>query len=165
MKLVLILNIIVISILLNGCGNSMHHLGDPQYMPKNWLSLSENSWQFKELPEANKIELQDLKIKFAQAKQGQYYSFYQNYSPELLSEFDRVMDNLNQAYLELQYSNKAIAANLTPNMNGLAETRSQNDASIGVVNNENERMYIDDWRRLMLLDKPSSLTPYPITGN
>jgi len=63
------------------------------------------------------------------------------------------------------HSTNAVVSDLTPNMNGLAETRSQNDAGIALVNNENERMYIDDWRRLMLLDKSSSLTPYPITGN
>ena len=165
MKLVLIINIILFSVLLNGCSNSMRHLGDPQYLPKNWLSVNENSWQFKELPEANKIELRDLKTKLAQAQEGQYYSFYQKYSPEMLSELDRVLNNLNQAYFEMQYSNKAIAANLTPIMDGLAETYSENDAGIIVVNNANERMIVDDFRRATLLDKPSMLSPYPVVDN
>jgi len=52
--------------------------------------------------------------------------------------------------------------NLTPNMDGLSETYNENDAGIAVVNNENERMYVDDWRRAMLLDKPSMLSPIPV---
>ena len=55
--------------------------------------------------------------------------------------------------------------NLTPNMNGLAQTYSENDAGIAVTNNENDRMYMDDLRRAMLLDKPSILSPIPVVGN
>ena len=83
----------------------------------------------------------------------------------MLSELDSVLNNLNQAYFDMKYSNKAIAANLTPNMHGLAETYSDNDAGIIVVNNLNERMIVDDFRRATLLDKPSMLSPYPVVDN
>ena len=165
MKLALITTVIIFSILLNGCSNSTTRLGDPRYMPKDWLSLSENAWQFKALPEANKIELHALKIKLIQSKEGQYFNFYQKYNPELLAESDGVINNLNRAYLNLRYSNRVIMANLTPGMNGLAETYSENDAGIAVVNNDNDRMYVDDWRRVLIIDKPSSLSPYPVVGD
>ena len=54
---------------------------------------------------------------------------------------------------------------LTPNMNGLAQTYSENDAGIAVTNNANDRMMDDDLRRLMLLDKSSILSPMPVVGN
>ncbi|MFT4592885.1 MAG: hypothetical protein ACI9JK_000584 [Phycisphaerales bacterium] len=57
---------------------------------------------------------------------------------------------------------KSILNDLTPNMNGLAETYAQNDAGIAVVNDANYRMFVDDMRRATLLDKPSMLSPYPV---
>ena len=51
---------------------------------------------------------------------------------------------------------------LAPNMNGLAETYAQNDAGIAVVNDANNRMFVDDMRRATLLDKPSMLSPFPV---
>jgi len=165
MKIPLITTIIFFSIVLNGCNNNVTVLGDPQYMPKDWLKLSEKAWQFKKLPEASKLELHALKVKLIQAREGQYFSFYQKYNPELLSELDGVISNMNRAYLNLRYSNKAIIANLTPAMNGLSETYSENDAGIIVVNNANERMYVDDWRRALILDKPSALSPYPVVAD
>ncbi len=64
-----------------------------------------------------------------------------------------------------KHSTNAILKDLTPNMDGLSETYSENDAGIAVVNNDNDRMYVDDWRRVMILDKPSSLSPYPVVGD
>ena len=64
-----------------------------------------------------------------------------------------------------QNQDRAILNNLTPNMDGIAETYAQNDSGIAVVVNENIRMVSDDLRRLFLLDKPSMLTPYPVVDN
>lgn len=59
--------------------------------------------------------------------------------------------------------NQPMARNaLAPNMNGLAETYAQNDAGIAVVNDANDRMFVDDLRRATLLDKPSMLSPFPV---
>ena len=63
------------------------------------------------------------------------------------------------------HSSNAILSDLTPNLDGLAETYSENDAGIAVVNNDNERMYVDDWRRALILDKPSALSPYPVVAD
>lgn len=63
------------------------------------------------------------------------------------------------------HSKSAILKDLTPNMDGLSETYSENDAGIVVVNNANERMLVDDMRRATLLDKPSMLSPYPVTDD
>jgi hypothetical protein len=57
---------------------------------------------------------------------------------------------------------KSVLNDLSPNMNGLAETYSQNDAGIAVVNDANNRMFVDDLRRATLLDKPSMLSPFPV---
>ena len=59
-------------------------------------------------------------------------------------------------------ASKAILRDLTPNMRGLAENAPTERAGIVVVNNANDRQYIDDWRRALLLDKPSVLSPYPV---
>lgn len=58
-----------------------------------------------------------------------------------------------------------ILDNLSPNMYGLAENIQENDAGIAYVNNTADRLYIDDWRRVMLLDRPTTLSPFPVIGN
>ena len=63
------------------------------------------------------------------------------------------------------HSTSAVLGDLTPNLDGLSETYSENDAGIAVVNNDNERMYVDDWRRALILDKPSALSPYPVVAD
>ena len=50
-------------------------------------------------------------------------------------------------------------------MKGIAETPSEDKAGIAVVNNVNDRLYVDDWRKVLLLDKPSSLTVVPVVQN
>ncbi len=62
-------------------------------------------------------------------------------------------------------STKAILANPSPQMDGLAETYPEDKAGIAVVNNVNDRLYVDDWRRTLLLDKPSALSVMPVVQN
>ena len=57
---------------------------------------------------------------------------------------------------------KEILANLSPNMRGIAENVEVESAGVIVVNSTNELLYMDDWRRALLLDKPSVLSPYPV---
>jgi len=63
------------------------------------------------------------------------------------------------------HSKSAVLKDLTPNMDGLSETYAENDAGIVVVNNANDRMFVDDMRRATLLDKPSMLSPYPVVDH
>ena len=163
MKSFLLQLILIISFLVGCSSNS--RLGNPKYLPDDWFSISINSWQYKELPEANKVELQNFKIKLANERQGQYFSFYQKYSPKFQSEIDTTISSLNEAYFNQQYSSKAILANLTPELDGTSETHSERDAGVATVNNLNQRMGKDDVNRALLLDKPSMLSPYPVSDH
>ena len=57
---------------------------------------------------------------------------------------------------------KAMLNNLTPDMHGLAETHDENDAGVASIKNTEWRQFDDDVRRALLLDRPSSLSPYPV---
>ena len=140
-------------------------MGNPDYMPSNWLSIRYNSWQIKQLPEVNQKELSALQIKLANERQGQYYNFFGAYTPLIQDEIKTTSERLNQAYLDLAYSSNAITASLTPNLSGLSETEAERAAGIAVTNNANQRMMRDDVNRIILLDKPSLLSPYPIVDN
>lgn len=54
---------------------------------------------------------------------------------------------------------------LTPNMHGLAETHDENDAGVAVTKNTEWRQFDDDIRRALMLDRPSSLSPYPVVDD
>ena len=60
---------------------------------------------------------------------------------------------------------KAMLNNLTPDMHGLAETHDENDAGIAVTKNTEWRQFDDDVRRALMLDRPSSLSPYPVVDD
>lgn len=164
MKLFGISLLMLTFVVIAGCGRTSR-LGQPQYMPSNWLTLRSNAWQVQELPDAYQKELSDLQIMLFKERQGQYYNCHGTYSPEVQNEIDATTSRLDQAYLNLQYSSKVILANLTPELNGLAETDAQRKAAIAVVNNQNKRMVKDDINRALLLDKPSTLSPYPVSGD
>ena len=57
---------------------------------------------------------------------------------------------------------KAMLKNLTPDMHGLAETHDENDAGVALIKNTEWRQFDDDVRRALMLDRPSSLSPYPV---
>jgi hypothetical protein len=60
---------------------------------------------------------------------------------------------------------KAMLGDLTPNMHGLAETHDENDAGVANTKNTEWRQFDDDIRRALMLDRPSSLSPYPVIDN
>jgi hypothetical protein len=144
-----------------GC-NKTSRLGNPAYLPSDWLSVSANSWQIKELPEADQDKLRALQVKLSNERNGQYFNFYGTYKPEVLDEINTTTSQLDQAYLGMAYSSNAILSSLTPNMHGPSETHTENKAGIAVTNNTNHRMMHEDGNRFLLLDKPSTLTPMPI---
>ena len=55
----------------------------------------------------------------------------------------------------------AILTNLTPELAGLATTQNNNRGNSAVVGNINMRLFVDDWNRIWLMDRPSALSPYP----
>jgi len=55
--------------------------------------------------------------------------------------------------------------NLTPNMHGLAETHAENDAGVAMTKDTEWRQFDDDIRRALMLDRPSSLSPYPVVND
>ena len=54
---------------------------------------------------------------------------------------------------------------LSPDMHGLAETHDENDAGVAITKNTEWRQFDDDVRRALMLDRPSSLSPYPVIDN
>jgi len=144
-----------------GCTNKYAKLGTPQHMPENWLTIKPNAWQVRELPESYRTELAELRTKLERERDGQYYSFHGTFNPKVQNEIDTTIEQLNQAYLDLKYTSKAILASLTPGLDGLAETYSEREAGIAVTNNANRRLLKDDVNRALMLDKSSALSPYP----
>jgi len=147
------------------CHNNSKRLGDPAYLPDNWLKVSINSWQLKELPETSQNHLSEMHARLILERRGQYYNFFGNYKPETLEYIKSTLTQLDQDYLNLQYSAKAILADLTPEMSTLSQTYSEKTARISLTNNQNSRLIKDDWDKFLLLDKPSTLSDIPVVEN
>ena len=145
--------------------NNAKRLGNPAYLPDNWLEVKTNSWQLKELPETSQNQLAEMHTRLRLERRGQYYNFFGNYKPETLEYIKSTLTQLDQDYLNLQYSAKAILANLTPEMSTLSQTYSEKTARISLTNNQNSRLIKDDWDKFLLLDKPSTLSVIPVVEN
>ena len=154
--------VLTLTVALSGCSTNTSRLGNPRYMPENWLATSPTTWQVKKLPEVNRNELANLIVKLNMERQGQYYSFFGNYKKSTQVEINSTIERLNQAYLNLQYSPDAIYGSLTPNLDGISNTYSEREAGDAVMKNENIRMSRDDWDRLWMVNHPSTLSPTPI---
>jgi len=109
--------LLTVAIGLLGCTKTSK-LGDPKYMPDNWLAISSNAWQVKELPEVNRIVLENLQIKLYVERQGQYYNFFGTYQPDTLNYINSTTAALDEAFLNLRYSSKVILTNPSPSMRG-----------------------------------------------
>ena len=147
------------------CRNNAKRLGDPAYLPDNWLEVKSTSWQLKELPETSQNQLAEMHARLTLERRGQYYNFFGNYKPVTLEYIKSTLAKLDQDYLNLRYSAKAIMANLTPEMSTLSQTYSERSARISVTNSQNSRLINDDWDKALLLDKPSSLSVIPVVEN
>ncbi|MBT6269046.1 MAG: hypothetical protein HOI88_01680 [Phycisphaerae bacterium] len=145
-----------------GCRTNNARLGNPNYLPTDWTLMSSNSWQVKSLNDNDRTLLNNFKYQIAEEREGQYFNLYGQYSPAFQQVMHSTTNRLDDSFLNLAYSSKVIPYDLSPNMNGLAETYAQNDAGIAVVNDANNRMFVDDMRRATLLDKPSMLSPFPV---
>ncbi len=160
MKIFHLVLLVFVSIAVTACQQPTK-LGDPKYLPKDWLTLSINSWQYKKIPELNRNELIAMKARLAKEREGQYYNLFGRYRPETIEYIKHTKTVLDQAYLDLQYSSEAILADLTPELKTLSDTHSEYRAGISWVNNENRRMIWDDIRKVWIVDSPSSLSPLP----
>jgi hypothetical protein len=121
--------------------------------------------QVASLPEHNRIEFEVMQTRLIAERQGQYFSLFGKFHPNTLDYIQSTTRSLDEAYLNLRYSNAAIIGNISPDMNGLAETTTEHYSGIEAVDSTNIRMSRDDLRRLFLRDRPSSLSPYPVIGN
>jgi len=161
MKLATLLYLLAISISITACQRTSM-LGNPKFLPDNWVIAKSMDWQVASLPENNRIEFEVMQTRLIAERQGQYFNLFGKFRPNTLEYIQSTTRSLDEAYLNLRYSNAAIIGNISPEMKGLAETTSEHYAGIAAVDNENIRMSRDDLRRLFLRDKPSSLSPYPV---
>jgi hypothetical protein len=141
---------------------SRTRLGNPEFLPVNWVTVKSTTWQVVKLPVVHQAELSDMKMRLAKERKGQYYNLFSRYKPETLAYIKKTTEELDEAYFNLQYSSEAILANLTPNLKTLGDTRGELDASNADVINVNNRAYQGDVESFWLLDKPSSLSVVPI---
>ena len=137
-------------------------LGNPDFLPKNWITAKTTVWQVTKLPEENQKDLTDMKSRLMKERDGQYYNLFGRYKPETLEYIKVTVAELDGAYFNLAYSSEALLANLSPGMRTLPETHAEYAAQIAVTNNNNRRMLNADWRNARLLDHASTLSVAPV---
>ena len=161
MKFVTLIYFLALTVSITACQQTSR-LGNPKFKPDNWVTVKSTDWQVALLPERNRTDLEVMKTRLIAERQGQYFNLFGKFRPDTLEFIQTTTHSLDQAYLNLRYSNAAILENLTPEMRGLSLNYQEYEAEVGVTNNANTRMIDDDWRRILILDHASSLSPFAV---
>ena len=156
------LKICLAALVLTGCNlpKQPSNLAGSRHLPVDWMAVSVNDWRFQALPEANQEQVLATRDAIKLERASAYFRFYRRYSDDLLKRIDDVQESASQAFL---VSPAVVNAHLTPELFSTAHTYDEARYGFALETNENIRSLKEDWARIWLLDKPSRLSPYPIT--
>ena len=94
--------------------------------------------------------------------------FFAGCQRHISTSYDNSQSTIKRMHFDntdIQYNSDYILRNLTPNMRGISKTYVEFEASEAVAVDVGDRLYQDDWRNFMLLNKPSSLSAIPVVQN
>jgi hypothetical protein len=152
---------LAVSFTMGGCaGSQPTKVAGTDHLPDNWLTLSDSDGRVRALPEPTREYLKRVKENMAAERESDAYKFHGRYSDALVKQMSDANEAANTAYL---VSSKTINGDLTPELYGNAESHDETNWHFAANANQNLRSLVDDWGRFWLADKPSSLSPYPVT--
>ncbi len=130
-------------------------------LPPDWVTLNSEDARVAYLDQATRRSLLDFRKALADERATVAYSFNNGYSNATYAKMKAINDACNKSYCA---NAVVIGRDLSPELAG--EGLSVNEAYMNstVVGDVNLREAQDDWARFWLMNKPSSLSPYPIVN-
>jgi hypothetical protein len=130
-------------------------------LPLDWVSLQPDDWRMAYLDSPTRQLLRDMKKELADERASHTFAFNNGYSDATYAKIRDVNEACNKAFCANAVT---IGKNLTPELAGTSLTVNEAYMNSTVVGDVNLRQMQDDWARLWLMNKPSSLSPYPIVN-
>ena len=129
-------------------------------LPKDWLALQGSDWRLDVLTPSTREYLQRVRENMSTERTGAEYRFYGRYSDATMKQMAEANEFASSSFLT---ASKTLNKNLTPELYGTAETYDDANWHYAANANDELRSMKDDWGRFWLTDRPSKLSPFPIT--
>lgn len=130
-------------------------------LPPDWVSLQPDDWRLAYLDSPTRQSLRDMKKELADERASHTFAFNNGYSDATYTKIRDVNEACNKAFCANAVT---IGKDLTPELAGTSLSVNEAYMNSTVVGDVNLRQMQDDWARLWLMNKPSSLSPYPIVN-
>ncbi len=129
-------------------------------LPSDWLTVSTSDWRLTALPSTTSEYLASVRDTMARERQSEYYHFYGRYTDATLKQIAEANNIANTAFLTAP---AVVNRGLTPELFNTSESFDEARSHWAVQTNTDLRSLQNDWSRVWLTDRPSRLSPYPIT--
>ncbi len=152
----------LITLILGGCqpGAQPTSVYGSNQLPKDWLTLAQNDWRLAALPAPTSDYLASVRSAMIRERNTEYYHFYGRYTDGTLKQIAEANNIASTAFL---VAPRTVYHSLTPELFNTSESYDEANGHFAVQVNTDLRSLQNDWSRVWLTDRPSSLSPYPIT--
>jgi hypothetical protein len=130
-------------------------------LPADWISLNDTDGRMAYLDPATRQSLLELRKKMAAERDAPTFGLHGGYSNAMYAQMKAMNEACNKSYCA---NAVVIGQNLTPELAGQALSVNEAYMNSTVVGDVDLRQAQDDWARFWLMNKPSSLSPYPVVN-
>ncbi len=130
-------------------------------LPADWITLSDNDGRLAYLDSATRSSLFQLRKDLDQERGTTAFSFSGGFSAKTYARMRQMNEECNKSYCA---NAVVIGRDLSPELAGEALSVNEAYMNSAVVGDVDLREAQDDWARFWLMNKPSSLSPYPIVN-
>lgn len=130
-------------------------------LPKDWIDLKPDDWRMAYLDSATRVSLLALRKDLTAERATPAYEKAGGYSELTYAKIRDMNEECNKSYCA---NAVVIGRDLSPELAGTALSVNEAYMNSDVVGDVDLRQMQDDWARFWLMNKPSSLSPYPIVN-
>ena len=133
----------------------------PQQPPGYWIALSPSDPKMAYLDSPTRQSLVAFRKSLEAERSTFAFGFHGKYSDATYTEMKEINDACNKSYCA---NAVVIGRDQTPELAGTSLSINEAYMNSATVGDVDLRQVQDDWARLWLMNKPSTLSPYPIVN-
>jgi hypothetical protein len=130
-------------------------------LPPDWITLKDEDARMAYLDPATRQSLFAFRKELAAQRESAAFEANGGYSNTTYAQMKAMNEACNKSYCA---NAVVIGQNLTPELAGQALSVNEAYMNSTVVGDVDLRQAQDDWARFWLMNKPSSLSPYPVVN-
>ena len=130
-------------------------------LPPDWVDLMPGDSRLSYLDAPTRLSLMAFRKEIAEDRKSQEFTFYGGFSEGTLRRWREINEECKSSYCA---NAVVIGRDLTPELAGTSLSVNEAYMNSVIVGDVDLRQVQDDWARIWLMNKPSTLSPYPIVN-